>query len=179
MTWQPAAAATDQRVYGAVIGLVIDVIDPVGTGRVRITLPWYSTGYAEWARVAQPYAGDGFGSTWIPEVEGEVLVVFAHGDMRFPYVLGALYSPVDEPPASRTASSDIKMFRTPAGSELSFDETQGIIDLKTPGGASIRLEESAGAITLTATQKIELKAPEITLDASTKVTIQGALVAIN
>ena len=127
MDLQPAAAGNDKLVDGVVIGVVVDVLDPAGTGPVKLTLPWYSNGYEEWARVAQAYAGDGYGSTWSPEVLGEVLVVFAHGDMRFPYVLGGFYSGVDRPPAARTASSDIKMFRTPAGSELSFDESQGTI----------------------------------------------------
>jgi uncharacterized protein involved in type VI secretion and phage assembly len=179
MSRHSRAARFDQRIYGVVHGLVVAVVDPEAIGRVKISLPWYASGYEEWARVAQLYAGDGFGSTWIPEVEGEVLVAFAHGDMRFPYVLGCLYSSVDAPPVSRTGSKDIRTLRTPAGSELSFDEGEGIIDLKTPGGASIRLEEKAGAITLAAAQKIELKAPEIALDASTKVTIRGARVAIN
>jgi uncharacterized protein involved in type VI secretion and phage assembly len=179
MSRHARAATADQRIYGVVHGLVVDVVDPEAIGRVKISLPWYASGYEEWARVAQLYAGDGFGSTWIPEIDCEVLISFAHGDMRFPYVLGCLHSSVDSPPASRTASSDVKTLRTPAGSELSFDEGEGIIDLKTPGGASIRLEEKAGAITLASAQKIELKAPQITIDASAKVTIRGAQVAIN
>jgi uncharacterized protein involved in type VI secretion and phage assembly len=173
------AAAADQRIYGVVHGLVVDVVDPEAIGRVKISLPWYASGYQQWARVAQLYAGDGFGSTWIPEIGCEVLISFAHGDMRFPYVLGCLYSTVDPPPVTRTDSTDIRTLRTPAGSELSFDEGEGTIELKTPGGASIRLDEQAGAITLESAQKIDLTAPEITIDASAKVTIRGALVAIN
>lgn len=173
------AAAADQRIYGVVHGLVVDVADPDAIGRVKISLPWYASGYEQWARVAQLYAGDGFGSTWIPDIGCEVLIAFAHGDMRFPYVLACLHSNVDPPPVSRTASTDIKTLRTRAGSELSFDEGEGIIDLKTPGGASIRLEEKAGAITLTSAKKIDLKAPEISIDASKKVTIRGRQVAIN
>jgi uncharacterized protein involved in type VI secretion and phage assembly len=194
MSQHARAAAADQRIYGVVHGLVVDVVDPDAIGRVKISLPWYASGYQEWARVAQLYAGDGFGSTWIPEIDCEVLISFAHGDMRFPYVLGCLYSPVDPPPLSRTASSDVKTLRTPAGSELSFDEGEGTIALKTPSGALIRLEEKAGAITLEsaktidlkaaaitieATQKLGLKAAAITIEATTEVTIQGAKVAIN
>jgi uncharacterized protein involved in type VI secretion and phage assembly len=179
MSHQPMAAALDQRFDAVVIGLVSDVDDPDGIGRVKITLPWYASGYEEWARVSQMYAGSGFGSTWVPEVGTEVLVAFAHGDMRWPYVMGCLHSDVDTPPQSRTASSDVKTLRTPAGSELTFDETKGTIDLKTSGGASIKLEEKAGAITLRSAKKIELDAPEITITGSAKVTISGGSVAIN
>ena len=35
----------------------------------------------------------------VPEVDDEVLVVFEHGDVRMPYVLGGLYNGVDKPPA--------------------------------------------------------------------------------
>jgi uncharacterized protein involved in type VI secretion and phage assembly len=179
MSSQPMASYYDQRLHGLVIGLVSDVDDPDGIGRVRIKLPWYASGYDEWARVSQMYAGSGYGSTWIPEVDTEVLVAFAHGDMRWPYVVGCLHSDVDLPPETRTSSSDIKTLRTPAGSELTFNETDGTIDLKTPGGASIRLEEQAGAITLKSAKKIDLDAPEITISGSKKVTINGAKVAIN
>lgn len=179
MSHVPRAAALDQRFGGVVIGLVSEVEDPDGIGRVRVRLPWYASGYDEWARVAHMSAGPGHGSTWIPEVDAEVLVAFAHGDMRWPYVVGCLYSPTDEPPESRTASSDVRTLRTPKGSELTFDETNGTIDLKTPGGASIRLEEDAGAITVEATRSLTLKAPEVTVEGSSSVTIKGGSVAIN
>ena len=65
---QSLAALCDQRIHGVVIGLVVDVVDPDKIGRVKISLPWYASGYEEWARVAQLYAGHGYGSTWIPEV---------------------------------------------------------------------------------------------------------------
>ncbi len=173
------AAVLDQRFHGVVIGLVSDVDDPDGIGRVKITLPWYASGYDEWARVSQLYAGSGYGSTWVPEVGTEVLVAFGHGDMRWPYVIGSLYSETDTPPQSRSASSDVRTLRTPAGSELTFDETNGTIALKTPNGASIKLDENAGAITLESAQKIELNAPTITISGSSKVTIKGGSVAIN
>lgn len=169
----------DQRFRGAVIGLVTDVEDPDGLGRVQIKLPWYAAGYREWARVAHLYAGPGHGSTWVPEVDTEVLVMFAHGDMRWPYVIGSLYNPVDTPPHSRSASSDIRVLRTPKGSELSFDETEEVVLLTTASGASVRLEEKTGQLTLEATSKISLKAAEISIEASGAVTVKGSSIALN
>jgi uncharacterized protein involved in type VI secretion and phage assembly len=177
-----AALAADQRIYGVVVGIVTKVNDEEGLGRVEIKLPWYASGYRRWARVGHLYAGPGYGSTWVPEEKTEVLVVFAHGDMRWPYVVGCLYSKVDKPPHSRTASSDIRTLRTPAGSELSFDETEGKITLKTPDGASVTLTEKSGEVTVRAKSKITLSAPDILIEAtgaSGKVTVKGQGIALN
>lgn len=179
MTSEPFAARFDQRFDALYIGVVSDVDDPDGIGRVKVTLPWYASGYEEWARVSQLYAGDGFGSTWVPEVDTEVLVGFGHGDMRWPYIVGCLHSDTDAPPESRTSSSDVKTLRTPGGSELRFDETNGMIEVKTKNNTSIKLEENGGAITLKGSQKITFDAPEIEISGSRKVTIKGDQVAIN
>jgi uncharacterized protein involved in type VI secretion and phage assembly len=175
----PRAAVADQRFLGVVIGLVVDADDPEGIGRVKVRLPWYASGYEEWARVAQIYAGDGFGSTWVPDPNAEVLVAFAHGDMRWPYVVGCLHGKVDTPPYSRSDGSDVRTLMTPSGSELSFDETNGVVLVRTATGASIRLEEQTGAITLEATSKISLKATDISIEATGQVTVSGQQIALN
>ena len=108
-----------------------------------------------------------------------MLVAFAHGDLRWPYVLGCLHGRVDQPPESRSSSSDVKTLRTPAGSELRFDETNGVIELKTSSGAAITLDESKGELTLRATQKITLSAKEIVIDGSSSVTVTGDQIALN
>jgi phage baseplate assembly protein V len=171
--------STDQRIRGAVIGIVTDVNDPEELGRVEIELPWYASGYREWARVSHLYAGPGYGSTWVPEVDGEVLVLFAHGDMRWPFVIGCLYNPVDQPPESRSDSSDVRTLLTPNGSELRFDETNQVVTLKTQSGASVELDEQSGELTLEATSKITLKAAEISIEASSSVTVTGPSIALN
>jgi uncharacterized protein involved in type VI secretion and phage assembly len=170
---------TDLRLNGAAVGLVTDVEDPEGLGRVEIALPWYGDSYSAWARVAHFYGGDKVGSTWVPERGGEVLLIFEHGDLRFPYVIGCLYSSIDTPPESRTASSDVRTVRTPSGSEITFDETDGVVELKTKSGASVRLEENTGELILEATSKITLKAAEISIEASASVTVKGSSIALN
>jgi phage baseplate assembly protein V len=171
--------SADQRIRGAVVGIVTDVNDPDGLGRVEIELPWYASGYRVWARVSHLYAGPGYGDTWVPEVDGEVLVLFAHGDLRWPFVVGCLYNPVDEPPESRSDSSDVRTLVTPNGSELRFDETNQVITLKTNSGASVELDEQSGELTLEATSKITLKAADISIEATGSVTVQGNSIALN
>jgi uncharacterized protein involved in type VI secretion and phage assembly len=176
---EPGRAIGESDIRGATIGIVTDVNDPDGLGRVQVELPWYAEGYREWARIAQFYGGAQVGSTWVPEKDGEVLVLFGHGDLKSPYIVGCLYNPVDTPPESRTPSSDIRTVRTPSGSEISFDETNGVVALRTKSGASVLLKETTGELTLEATSKITLKAAEISIEALAAVTVKGASIALN
>jgi phage protein D len=88
---------------GVTVGVVTDVKDPTRAGRVKVSFPWLSGEYATgWARVAAPGAGADRGVAWLPEVNDEVLVAFAHGDTRAPYVLGGLWSGRSAPPLGAT-----------------------------------------------------------------------------
>ena len=88
---QPRSRSTDRRYYGVVEALVTNVIDdPEQECRVTLRFPFFdgATAESDWCRVVQPYAGNGYGAVFVPEVGDEVLVAFVHGDMRFPIVLG-------------------------------------------------------------------------------------------
>jgi uncharacterized protein involved in type VI secretion and phage assembly len=173
------APADHHGLSGVLIGVVTNVNDDTGLGRVEISLPWYAKGYRRWARVAQLYAGPGYGSTWVPEKDGEVLVGFDHGNLRSPYVIGCLHGKVDKPPHSRSKSSDVRTLKTPKGSELSFDERNGTISLKTKGGASIVLKEDSGEITVEAKSKINLEADEVFIHGKKKVKVTGNAIELN
>jgi phage protein D len=89
-------SASGPPVYGAVIGIVSDIKDPQGMHRARLTFPWLSDDYeTDWVRYALPGAGNDRGFAWPSEVGDEVLVMFEHGDVRRPYVIGALYNGKD------------------------------------------------------------------------------------
>lgn len=91
--------AQASKVYGLVVGLVTNNVDPQKWGRVKVKFPWLSDEVeSHWARVVQPMGGPQRGQWWIPEVDDEVLCGFEHGDVRFPYVVGSLYNGVDTPP---------------------------------------------------------------------------------
>ena len=78
---------------GLVCGVVTNVNDPDGKGRVKVSLPWLAPSYETgWARVAQPWAGKTSGAVFVPDVSDEVLVGFEYGDPRRPYVLGGLFN---------------------------------------------------------------------------------------
>ncbi|MGZ6144367.1 MAG: phage baseplate assembly protein V, partial [Myxococcales bacterium] len=75
-----AARTEDANIFGVEIEIVTNVQDPEKQGRVKICLPRLpGKPECDWARVAQPGAGDGRGFYWVPAVNDEVLVAFERG----------------------------------------------------------------------------------------------------
>ena len=158
-------ASNTHHIYGVVVGVVTDNQDPDKLGRVKISFPWLSSedeGY--WARLASPMAGKGRGLYFLPEVEDEVLVVFEQGDLRFPYIIGALWNGKDTPPIQNDdGKNNIRLIRSRSGHVVRLDDTQGsekieILDKSTKN--SITLDTAANTITITADKDITLSAPK-------------------
>jgi type VI secretion system secreted protein VgrG len=62
-------------------------------GRIRIRYPWQQGEQNTcWVRVAQMYAGSGYGAQFIPRIGQEVIVRFLDNDIDRPLVTGALYN---------------------------------------------------------------------------------------
>lgn len=104
-----AADVSDRSVYGVIAGaqppaagwqattaLVTNVKDPDELGRVKVKFPLAGNYESWWARPVQLGAGATRGTSWLPEVNDEVLVVFG-GSFDEPYVLGGLYNGMDKP----------------------------------------------------------------------------------
>jgi uncharacterized protein involved in type VI secretion and phage assembly len=91
---------------GVAVAVVTQNRDPDGLARVKVHFPWYEyPNESYWARLAVPMAGQGQGTYFLPEIGQEVLVAFDRGDVRFPYVVGALWNGKEGPP---TTNSDGK-----------------------------------------------------------------------
>jgi uncharacterized protein involved in type VI secretion and phage assembly len=89
-------------VNGVAVAVVTDNRDPNGRGRVKVRFPWYEKpSESYWARIAVPAAGKQQGAYFVPAIGEEVLVAFERGDLRFPVVIGALWSGKDPPPTSK------------------------------------------------------------------------------
>jgi type VI secretion system secreted protein VgrG len=62
-------------------------------GRIRLRYPWQqSEQHTCWVRVAQMYAGPGYGAQFIPRIGQEVIVRFLDNDIDRPIVTGVLYN---------------------------------------------------------------------------------------
>jgi uncharacterized protein involved in type VI secretion and phage assembly len=150
-----AAHQSDQYYYGVMQALVVDNKDPLGEGRVRLTYPWLNQSMeTEWCRVCQLYAGNGYGSFFVPEEKDEVLVACVHGDLNEAIVLGGLYNGPDKPASKREKAPglDQKLIRTKGKHQLLLDDSQDDkkIELKSSAGHSVLLDDKQGQ------QKVQL-----------------------
>lgn len=156
------------RIYGIVVGVVTNNQDPDNMGRVKVKFPWLSdTDESYWARLATPMAGKDRGIYVLPEIDDEVLIAFEHGDVRFPYVLGALWNGQDTPPEQNSdGKNNIRMIKSRSGHIIRLNDEEGketieIIDKS--GKNSIAIDTANNAIAITSNKDITLKATNGTI----------------
>lgn len=197
------------RVTGVAVGVVTNNQDPDSLGRVKVKFPWLSDeDESQWARIAAPMAGNDRGTYFLPEVDDEVLAVFEHGDMRFPYIIGALWNGKDAPPAKNDdGKNNLRLIKSRSGHLIKLNDEDGketieIIDKSEKNSIvidtskntitilsdkDITLSASKGTIKLDA-QKIEMKSSadtkfeagaKMNVEASAPLTLKGATVNIN
>jgi type VI secretion system secreted protein VgrG len=97
--------------------------------RVKVRFYWdwraeASGGASIWARVVQPWAGNGWGTQFIPRVGTEVAVAFVDGDPDRPIVIGGLYNGVSAPIYSKSdaTKSGIRTRSSLKGDTSKFNE---------------------------------------------------------
>lgn len=125
-------------------------------------------------------AGEERGLVILPEVNDEVLVAFANGDLNQPYVLGGVWNGVDSPPAPKPVERgkvEVRQLKTRAGHILRFTDKDGqekieLIDKS--GRNTIVIETSSNKIAITADGLVEVVAKQdVKIDAAAKVDIKA------
>ena len=202
-----AALESGGYVKGVAIGVVTQNQDPEGLCRVKVRYPWHDQPTESyWARLAMPMAGAGRGMVLIPEVGDEVLLAFEREDIRFPYILGALWNGKDKPPvANDDGRNDKRRFESRKHHYLLFDDgAKGVVELahekkrrvmfddtgfviEDENGNRLKVDSTSGAMTIEAKGQLRISAGSIKLEASTTIeikanatlTLRGSLVQIN
>jgi len=146
------------RIFGAVIGVVSNVDDPGRLGRIKVRYPWLKDdSESPWARLASFMAGADRGAVFRPEPGDEVLVLFEHGDMRIPYVIGALWNGKDAMPKERGGDGEnaVRLIKSRSGHQIVIDDTAGAekVIVRDKNGNSVELS-SGGVVINSGTVKI-------------------------
>jgi uncharacterized protein involved in type VI secretion and phage assembly len=200
---------TDSKIYGVVVGIVTNNKDPDKIGRIKVKFPWLSDEEeSNWARVASLMAGKEQGIFILPEVDDEVLVVFEHGNINMPYIIGSLFNGKDVPPETNSdGKNNIRMIKSRSGHMIKIDDTDGkekieIVDkteknmitidtkenkISIASGKDIEISAPNGKVTIDA-QDLEIKSSSSTkieasanmdLKASGKMNVKGATINLN
>jgi len=198
MPWGHAAEAereSDGLLVGLAVGVVTDNQDPDGLARVRVHLPWQpdsDTSY--WARAAMPLAGDDRGTYFLPEVGDEVLVGADAGDPSHLYVLGMLWNGKQKPPVQTdNGANNTRLIKSRSGHTLRFndDESAPELEVALADGKKVLLDKdtividdanrnvitftaTSGAIEISAATQLTLKAPTVSVEASTSMTVKSS-----
>ena len=104
-------------------------------GRIKVQFHWDQDGKKDensscWIRVAQNWAGKGWGFWYIPRIGMEVVVSFLEGDPDKPLVTGCVYNATQTLPYSLPANQNISTIlsrstkKGNAGNEIKFDDTK-------------------------------------------------------
>lgn len=179
-------------INGVRIGIVTDNDDPKDLGRVKLRFPWREADdESYWARIATLMAGDEYGSYCVPEIDEEVLVAFAGGDVHTPFVIGSLWNGDQHPPQQTDEDNNIREVVSRQGHRLQFDDGQkgGHLRIETNGGHKIelvdtdgneridildesgtnriRLDSTTDTVSIEADDTLELSAQKLTLEGDT------------
>jgi Rhs element Vgr protein len=181
----PPAAALVPGVQGLQIAVVVKLDgDPEGGHRIQVREPALEAQATPiWARLLMPYASNGFGALFVPEIGDEVLVGHLAGDPAHPVVLGSLYSKMHAGPHALEATNKLKTLLTRCKHKLEFDDEDKIITITTPAGNSlvfsdkdkkITLKDQTGNEIVMSEAGIKLDSPkDVVINAKGKVTVSA------
>jgi type VI secretion system secreted protein VgrG len=99
-------------------------------GRVKVQFHWDREGKRDassscWIRVAQIWAGPGFGGLHIPRIGQEVVVEFVNGRLDNPLIIGCVYNDANKPPYTlpdNATQSGIKSHSSLKGGPEQYNE---------------------------------------------------------
>ena len=131
------------RFYGKYRGAVTDV--DAATMRIKAKVPSVLGETASgWCMACVPYAGDGFGHAFLPEIGSGVWIEFEAGDVSYPVWTGCYWRQGEAPP---DATADARAIVTKAGHKLVFDDAAGSITLTDSNDNSVKMDSSGVTLT--------------------------------
>ncbi len=147
-TPRPVIAGTQTAV---VVGKQGEEIWTDSYGRVKVQFHWDRVGVKDensscWVRVAQGWAGKGWGSVVLPRVGQEVVVTFLDGDPDRPLVTGCVYNGAQTPPYALPGAQTRSTFHSsssPGGAaynEIRFEDKKDVEEVFLHAGRDLTVE---------------------------------------
>ncbi|MEO6209306.1 MAG: phage baseplate assembly protein V [Gemmatimonadaceae bacterium] len=129
-----AVQPTRALLFGLTTGEVLDNVDPQQLGRIKVRLKDGAQARPElelFARYVTPFAGNGRGIAFLPEIGDEVIIAFEEGDPEHPYILGSAWNGRDVSPGAAP-----KRIVTKSGNAIVMDDN-GMIEIHSPSGVCL------------------------------------------
>ncbi|MGE3808094.1 MAG: type VI secretion system Vgr family protein, partial [Gemmataceae bacterium] len=121
LPFRPRRSTPPPHVRGTQTAIVVGAgdneVNCATFARVKVQFNWdqegnYDGANARWVRVAQSWAGNGFGAMHIPRVGQEVVVDFLEGDPDKPIIIGSVYNDANPPPFTLPDLGHVSAFKT-------------------------------------------------------------------
>lgn len=180
----PVRKTPKPKIHGPIPALVVgkngEEIQTDEYGRIKVQFYWDRDGKINensscWVRVAQSWAGSGFGCVFVPRIGQEVLVSFEGGDPDRPIVTGVVYNEKNKPPYELPANATRSVIRSRStkngtlGNEISFEDKKDSEELFLHAQKDMRVEVE-NDITAQIKRNVTL-----TVDGSLTLTVKGNL----
>ncbi|MDA9504174.1 hypothetical protein XI09_05230 [Bradyrhizobium sp. CCBAU 11386] len=151
------------RFFGKYRGVVTDV--DVATFRIKAMVPAVLAGQPSgWARACVPFAGNGFGFAFLPEVGSGIWIEFEGGDVSYPIWVGGFWHDGEPPP---DATDKVRAIVTKSRQKVLIDEDGGSITITDDNNNTVTLDGS-GMTLSRGGQQIQISDSEVNVN-------QGAL----
>lgn len=174
------------RVYEAAIGVVTDIKDDASLCRVKVKIPILPAGtektwFATWVSL-----GGGKDRGWfsLPEVDDEVLVMFEHGDLGRPVIIGAMWNGKDKAIDNNSDGKDARrVIKSKKGHKITFEDDKGTLTFEDGGGVGVfsidskknmvSFEAKKGDVTIQCKDDLQILAKEIKITGKGNIDFVG------
>jgi hypothetical protein len=161
-------AARAKKYRGVYLAIVTDNKDaaPDNPGyRVKVKIPTLAAEEQTfYARIVVPMGGKERGTYFLPEKDDQLLIVFEHGDIHKPLIIGTAWSKKQEPPeVNQTGKNNTKLIKSRSGHRVIFDDKEGAEKLTVVDSSKknkIVIDSVAKKITIECSGDIEIKAKQ-------------------
>jgi type VI secretion system secreted protein VgrG len=107
-------------------------------GRVKVQFHWDREGKKNldsscWVRVAQPWAGKGWGAFFWPRIGNEVVVAFEEGDPDQPQIVGSVYNAENMPPFLLPVDRELGGIKSASVRGNAYENYNGIVFIDEKG----------------------------------------------